>query len=77
MQEWVDLKIVQWAYAHAQNYSGTSKLEEKFGFSVVIGPTGSVVRYKPDGNYTLDDRQILIDFKNERCLTVFLLRWSL
>jgi len=76
MKKWVDLKIVQWAYAHSQHFSSTSKLEEKFGFVVVSGPTGSILRYNPDGNYTIDDRQILIDFKDEKCLTMFLLRWS-
>ena len=76
MQEWIDLKTVQWAYAHSQQYSGPSNLEEKYGFRAVSSAAGTKVRYTPNGNYTIDDRQILIDFKDEKCLTMFLLRWS-
>jgi len=84
MQEWVDLKTVQWAYAHSQKYQspefpkGHAGIENAFGFKVVTDLSGSVTRYYSSTRkfYTDEDRQILVDFKDEKCLTMFLLRWS-
>lgn len=79
MQEWVDLKTVQWAYAHASGLSlSPVDFEKAFGFSTVTGPNGTVTRYYSETRkfYTDEDRQILLEFKSELHLTKFLLRWS-
>lgn len=84
MQEWVDLTTVQWAFAHSQQYqspefpNGYKGLENAFGFTVVKDSSGSVTRYysKTRKFYTDADRQILLDFADEKYLTMFLLRWT-
>lgn len=84
MEVWVDLPVVQWAYAHAQQYrsaefpSSCQGLEAQYQCRPVRGPTGSILRIRPGHRATGSDadRQILMKFEDERALTVFLLRWT-
>jgi hypothetical protein len=69
MQSWVDLKTVQWAYAH-QN-SNVCDVNKEYKCSVVIPRE---TRYKP--TYEYNDQEILMNFEDEKYLTLFLLRWS-
>lgn len=67
MQVWVDLKLVQWAYAHQSNID----INKVYKCSVV---TPREVRYGE--TFTTEDREILMNFENENYHTLFLLRWS-
>lgn len=69
MQAWVDLKTVQWAYAH-QN-SNVCDVNKEYKCSVV---TPRETRYK--STFVYDDQEILMNFEDEKYLTLFLLRWS-
>lgn len=89
MEVWVDLKTVQWAYAHCQQYATptstehyTRGIEREFRFAMVQGSNGCVLRYKGDADRRRRitgynrDQQILLDFEDEQALSWFMLRWS-
>lgn len=69
MQAWVNLKTVQWAYAH-QN-ANVCDINKEYRCSVV---RPSEVRCSK--TFTDKDREILMNFENEHYYTLFVLRWS-
>ncbi len=83
MEIWVDLPVIQWAYAHEREFivpgewDGKigSGLEKAFRFKIV---QGKVTRYRPDSRYMSydTDRQILVEFDDEEAYTWFMLRWT-
>ena len=92
MEVWVDLKTLQWAYAHSSQYNVPgewdgkigSGMEKAFRFKMAKrqdGISGCITRYRPNtprGN-AIDpdeDKQILVDFEDEQAHAWFLLRWS-
>jgi hypothetical protein len=70
MQAWVDLKLVQWAYAH--HNSNVCDVNKDYKCSVVIPRE---TRYKSTAQF-YDDQEILMNFEDEKYLTLFLLRFS-
>ena len=70
MQAWVDLKVVQWAFAH-QN-SNVCDINKEYKCSVVIPRE---TRYKPTA-LSYSDQEILVNFDDEKYYTLFLVRWS-
>lgn len=85
MEVWVDLKTVQWAYAHCQQYAAptsiehyTRGIEREFRFAVVREKNGCIVRHRLDRNITGmdEDKEILLDFEDEQAHLWFMLRWS-
>lgn len=87
MEVWVDLKTVQWAYAHCQQYASptstehyTSGIEQVFRFHMVRGSNGCVLRHKGGSDSRITgynrDQEILLDFEDEQAHLWFMLRWS-
>ncbi len=71
MIAWVDLKTLQWAYAH----NHVEDVNTKYGCSVVR-PTET--RYKTNTTQAFidNDKEILMNFNSEKHLTMFILRWT-
>lgn len=89
MEAWVDLKTIQWAYAHSHQFNIPgewdgkigSGMEQSFRFKIAKRPdgiSGCVTRHYPDRRITGqdEDKQILVDFEDEQAHAWFLLRWS-